>query len=72
MEGEPPVDPLASERILVADDDVVVRMLIEDLLQREHYAVSFAEDGKEALEMALQTLAGTDHLWTSRCPGWMA
>jgi two-component system, cell cycle response regulator len=40
-------------KILVADDDVVSRRLMERLLQRAGYDVILAEDGREALEIML-------------------
>jgi two-component system response regulator PilR (NtrC family) len=38
-------------RILVADDDSGVREFLEIMLTREGYAVSCAENGKEALAL---------------------
>lgn len=38
-----------TNRILIVDDEAVLRMLIEDTLESEGYMVETAEDGKEAL-----------------------
>lgn len=40
-----------SQRILVVDDDVVIRELIQDILQEEGYMLDFAADGEEALNL---------------------
>jgi CheY-like chemotaxis protein len=42
----------ATARILVVDDEVIVRSWIARLLQEEGYAVEVATDGAEALRMA--------------------
>ncbi|MGP4068849.1 response regulator [Halobacillus sp. B29] len=39
------------KRILVADDEEVLRMLITDTLEDEGYIITVAEDGREALEI---------------------
>ena len=39
-------------KILIADDDIVVRDLIRSLLERVKYAVVEAENGEQAIEMA--------------------
>lgn len=43
-----------SGRILVVDDLAVNRRLMEAMLQRDYYDVSFAESGEMAMEMALR------------------
>ncbi|KGX92933.1 histidine kinase [Pontibacillus halophilus JSM 076056 = DSM 19796] len=40
------------KRILLADDEEVLRMLIVDTLEDEGYEIDEAEDGREALEKA--------------------
>lgn len=40
------------KKILVADDEDVLRMLIVDTLEDEAYEIEEAENGKEALRMA--------------------
>jgi PAS domain S-box-containing protein len=53
---EPPAEPSiptptgAKETILVVDDELVVRMVVETLLKRNGYNVYTAVDGEEALE----------------------
>lgn len=42
-----------AQRVLVAEDDPSVRMTIEFVLADEGYEVFLAEDGAQALEMAL-------------------
>ena len=39
-------------KILIADDDIVVRDLIRSLLERVKYAVVEAENGEQAIELA--------------------
>jgi CheY-like chemotaxis protein/class 3 adenylate cyclase len=46
------VEPGQRERVLVADDSPAVRHLIVDSLTRQGFAVTAAEDGLEALELA--------------------
>ena len=36
-------------RVLVADDDLSIRLLIEDILEQSGYRVELAEDGRDAL-----------------------
>lgn len=49
----------ASRRILVADDDPVVRHLVASVVKREGYTPITAEDGREAIRI-LQSDAGFD------------
>ncbi len=37
-------------RVLVAEDNAVNRMVIENMIEKTHYEVDFAEDGREACE----------------------
>ncbi|MDY5023432.1 MAG: response regulator, partial [Blautia sp.] len=39
-----------AKKILVADDDMFLRELVHDILEREGYEVAEAEDGIRALE----------------------
>ncbi|GKU81626.1 response regulator transcription factor [Niallia sp. NCCP-28] len=39
------------KRILIAEDEEILRMLIMDTLEDEDYAVDEAQDGEEALEL---------------------
>lgn len=39
-----------TSRILVVDDEAVLRMLIEDTLESEGYLVETAEDGQQAMD----------------------
>ena len=39
------------QTILVVDDEIGIRLLLEDLLEADGYKVYTAENGKEALEM---------------------
>lgn len=43
-----------SARILVVEDDEVIRMTLGDRLESEGYAVDFAMDGEDGLQKALQ------------------
>ncbi len=43
---------MSAIKILIADDEMRIRVLLNDFLTREGYKVYEAEDGKEALEMA--------------------
>ena len=40
-------------RILVADDEPEMTMVLEDLLRREHYSVDVVRDGQDALDYGL-------------------
>lgn len=40
-------------RILVADDEPEMTMVLEDLLRREHYSVDVVHDGQDALDYGL-------------------
>jgi two-component system alkaline phosphatase synthesis response regulator PhoP len=42
------------ERILVVEDDEVIRMALDDRLKSEGYSVEFAADGEEGLQKAIQ------------------
>ena len=42
------------KKILVADDDYLLRDLIKDILEEKHYIVLEARDGKETLELFYQ------------------
>ena len=42
------------KKILVADDDYLLRDLIKDILEEKHYIVLEARDGKETLELLYQ------------------
>ena len=42
------------KKILVADDDYLLRDLIKDILEGENYVVLEAKDGKEALDLFYQ------------------
>lgn len=46
--------PLESKKVLVVDDSLVNRVLMEEMLSGESYEVLFAEDGDEAIELALK------------------
>ncbi|HVR44675.1 MAG TPA: response regulator [Thermoanaerobaculia bacterium] len=42
-------------RILVADDDLMIRKMVVKVLEREGYGVDEAKDGAEAIEMCAAT-----------------
>jgi two-component system, OmpR family, alkaline phosphatase synthesis response regulator PhoP len=46
--------PIMDERILVVEDDEVIRMTLGDRLKSEGYYVEFASDGEEGLRKATQ------------------
>jgi len=48
-----PVRVTSRKRVLVVDDDRMIRMLVRMLLQREGYDVLEAENGREGINMAL-------------------
>jgi type IV pilus assembly protein PilB len=51
-ETERAAEPTGRKRILIADDDRMIRMLVKVLLQREGYDVMEAGNGREALDLA--------------------
>jgi type IV pilus assembly protein PilB len=55
-DGKAPVTPAAGvsakKRVLIADDDRMIRMLVKLLLQKDGYEVLEAENGREALDLA--------------------
>ena len=44
--------PSGASKILVADDDRMIRMLVKTLLEREGHVILEAEDGQQALDLA--------------------
>ena len=44
---------MTAPRVLVAEDDPSVRMTLEFVLQDEGFEVLFAENGRQALDLAL-------------------
>jgi len=61
LSSEPTTQAQPCKRILVVDDDPMVRMIVTDTIQKEGYTVVTAEDGREArriLEGDAQFLAG--------------
>ena len=49
-----------SERILVVDDEDIIRESLSFILKKEGYAVAEAENGKIAYEKLLETLDDQD------------
>ena len=49
---------MASEKILVVDDDPLVRRSLVEMLRLEHYTVSEASTGAEALKVAAAVESG--------------
>jgi CheY-like chemotaxis protein len=49
MPIEPTVDRLMAEKILVVEDDLVIRKSISQMLQQEGYEVDEASDGAQAV-----------------------
>ena len=43
-------------KILIADDEEVLRDLLQDILEKEGYLVLSAMDGEEALELFLRQM----------------
>lgn len=65
----PPIQPL---RILVAEDEPLAAMVVEEILLELGHAVTMAADGQAALEIAAHTpfdILVTD-LAMPRLPGW--
>lgn len=59
--AEPTAQSQATKRVLVVEDDPVIRMIVTDTLQKEGYTIVTAEDGREArriLERDPQFVAG--------------
>jgi CheY-like chemotaxis protein len=48
------VKPTGKKRVLIVDDDRMIRMLVRMLLQREGFDVLEAQNGREGIDMALQ------------------
>jgi CheY-like chemotaxis protein len=48
------------EKILVIEDDKLIRMAFEDRLKSEGYTVDFAADGEEGLRKATQDACDLD------------
>lgn len=42
---------MEKKKVLVVDDSLLIRKLLQDFLNKKGYTVLLAEDGKEALEM---------------------
>ena len=59
-------------KVLIAEDNVVNRELLRELLESRGYSVSEACDGQEALDALRQTLPDDTCCWTSACRSWMA
>ena len=55
MSDQEPVRPGAGRRILVADDDPIVRRFLAALLADAGYEVTVAEDGEQALQKIRET-----------------
>mgnify|MGYP002779314349 CR=1 FL=1 len=53
-----------AKRVLVAEDEALIAMVLADLLEAAGHRVSVAADGEEALSAALATDAGPDVLVT--------
>ena len=47
--GDPDASPV---RVLVADDDPILRLVAAQLLEEAGYAYVLAEDGQQALDLA--------------------
>jgi PAS domain S-box-containing protein len=56
---KPQPPPLGGLRILVAEDNIVNRMVLEDMLSREGVEITCAENGQQAIEIFRQR--GTDY-----------
>jgi len=48
------VKALTSKKILIVDDEMLIRKLVRDFLKKEGYTILEAEDGKQALNMILE------------------
>ncbi len=54
LEGVQPTEPIRRHlRVLVADDNAINRLVTERMLQRSGHTVALAENGLQAMEMAL-------------------
>jgi CheY-like chemotaxis protein len=47
----PRVDGLTKARLLIAEDDSIIRQILGTMLQRSNYEIAFAEHGEKAVEM---------------------
>ncbi|MCB0353559.1 MAG: response regulator [Bdellovibrionales bacterium] len=54
---------MATQKILIVDDDPIIRDLVASVLQAEGYAVETAEDGKQGVERVEQ--CSTDEKFTA-------
>jgi type IV pilus assembly protein PilB len=54
QDERPAAKAAGRKRVLVVDDDRMIRMLVRMLLQREGYDVLEAQNGREGIEMTLQ------------------
>ena len=50
--GRPPAAARERKRVLVPDDEPITRMLVKLLLEREHYDVLEATNGRDGVELA--------------------
>ena len=50
-----PLDAKRRHRVLVTDDDPLTRIVVRLLLQKQHFEVIEAADGRQALELAVRT-----------------
>lgn len=44
-----------NEKILIADDDMMLRRLLSDMLKKQNYEVVLAEDGEQAIKLFFET-----------------
>ncbi|MEM6414266.1 MAG: response regulator [Pseudomonadota bacterium] len=51
IEFDPPANVLSKKRILIAEDNEVNRLVIENMIDNNLYAITFAEDGQQAFEI---------------------
>jgi len=58
---------LQSRRVLIADDDAAVRMMLVKVMTKKGFDVTDAEDGKRALELYRHAAGGFDLLVTDIC-----
>ena len=50
-ENEPTTPPSNGKRILVVDDDPMIRNLVKDMLEAEGYTIVLAEDGQQGVDI---------------------
>ncbi|MGY8673657.1 MAG: response regulator [Verrucomicrobiia bacterium] len=57
-------------KVLVVEDDPVIRRILEDLLTRWQYEVEVTTNGEQAMKALQHESPPASPSSTGRCPGW--